>query len=390
MKSLKKFTENTSISLTNENRLKYLFYVGSVGLLFSLLMSASAWSTGRTFPFSPVIPNFVLPTLIQTGLFTSVIIGLTVSLFYPNHKKTALTVSLLSLLLLVLTDITRLQPWILHYSAVLVMLSFLIPKKHFSTTHVLDAARLVVGGIYFYAGIQKLNLRFFTEIFPWVTQNIWEPFGENGIKIALLIGLFIPFIEALFAIGFFTKRFRNLSIVGSTSMIILVLASLGPWAQNWNSSVWPWNFGIYGMVLILFLGADFSLLEFIKRQKKNLLVWLAVSIFWIMPLGNFIGITDHYLSWSLYSGRVPEASLIGDQLFLESLSSRAENGSLPFQRWTISDLNLVPYPEERVFKNVFNELCNKHEILPAQLVITTPHFFQTNLIDKETFNCSDL
>jgi hypothetical protein len=277
---------------------------------------------------------------------------------------------------------------VLHYGAILLLFSFWVPKKYITTPHLLDAARLIIGGIYFWSGLQKINVRFFTEIFPWFTEALWKPFGEAGASVALSIGLLVPLIEVLFAIGLFTKRGRLLSIIGATAMLLLVLLSIGPAGQEWNSSVWPWNLGIYSMVFVLFFSVRVSFGDFIKRQRHNVLAWFVLCIFWIMPAGNLFGITDHYLSWSLYSGRVSEAVLIGNQEALLTLSPTARDGRLTFQSWTVADINLVPYPEERVFLSVFESICADKTQKDTQLKIMTPRLFYSNIIEETLIDCS--
>lgn len=390
MKQVRTRYERLVTYLSDENRKKWLLIISVAGLLASLLMTENAWSTSRMYSLSPIIPGVSLPAIFHTNLFIVVLCALFGSIVNSQLRSKLVTLGLLSLFVLVLLDITRLQPWVFHYSAILLLFSILIPRRYVTTPYLLDAARIVVGGIYFWSGVQKFNIRFFTEIFPWFTEKLWTPFGDTGVTIAITIGLFIPFIEALFAIGFFTKRFRTISLIGATSMIIIVLACLGPWGQDWNSSVWPWNFGIYGMAVLLFLGLQTNLSEFVKRQRHNLVAWGAFFIFWLMPLGNTVGLVDHYLSWSLYSGRVPEATLVGDQLTLESLSPKAEDGKLKFARWTQTDLNMVPYPQERVFINVFENLCENPVYQEVTLHIMSPHWFKSQEHDEMILGCGDV
>lgn len=355
--------------LTLVNRVDLLFTVSSLGLLIGILLSSNAWGTARTYPLSPIINGFYLPYFIQTAVLLLVAGCLIVASLYKRTRTYTITLAIFGIFLLILTDITRLQPWVLHYSGVLILFSFIIPIKFKSTTYILDAARIIIGGIYFWSGVQKVNLRFFTEVFPWFTEALWSPWGQSAAAIAIIVGFLVPFIELAFAIGFFSRKFRTLSLLGATSMIVLVLLSIGPAGQNWNTSVWPWNIGIFSSVFILFWATDFGLIEFVRRQKNNLLAWCAFSIFWLMPLGNFVGLTDHYLSWSLYSGKVPEATLIGEQIFLEKLSPSADNGELNYVRWTLQDINLVPYPEKRVFLSVFESICEQYPNQPLILKI---------------------
>jgi len=376
---------NVTSSLTDNHRARWLLLISVAGLLASLLLTIKAWSTDRTYPLSPIIPGVEFPPLLHDGLFIIVLLALVSGVAILRLRTHLISLALLSLTGLVIVDITRLQPWILHYGAILFLFSLCVPKKYIGAQSLLDAARIIIGGIYFWSGLQKINVRFFTDIFPWFTEHLWSPFHETGASVALFIGLWVPIIEALFAIGFFTKRFRKVSIIGSTIMILLVLSSIGPTGQDWNSSVWPWNIAIYSTVLILFLSWDATFSDFIKRQRNNALAWAAFFIFWLVPAGNLIGVIDHYLSWSLYSGRVPEATLIGDETVLKTLSPWVEDEKLTFAHWTQTDINMVPYPEERVFREIFEKTCLQHPSL--QLKIITPRLFVSNKHTETLLSC---
>lgn len=159
-------------------------------------------------------------------------------------------------------------------------------------------------------------------------------------------------------------------------MIFVVLLSIGPLGHNWNSSVWPWNIAIFLMVIVLFFKTDFTMKEFFTRTKQNTVGLVLFGIFWLLPIGNMFGFVDHYISWSLYSGHVPEATLYGDQLLLSSLSSAAQDGELAYTYWTIETMNQIPYPEERVFHAVFKEVCNDFENDSSLRleIISSPYF----------------
>jgi len=245
---------NSFKKLEDKQRLYWIQNILIAGLLFGLLLSSSAWSTDRTYPLTPIINDFEISSESQDLLFLIKLISLVIGLLSIRFRRHLLGVALLSLTTLVLLDITRLQPWILHYGAILFLFSFLIPHKYYSKSNILNALRIIIVGIYFWSGIQKINSRFFTEIFPWFTEPIWMPFGEIGAYLIIIIALFVPFIEAGMAVGLLTKKFRNISIIGCGMMLLTVILSIGPLGHNWNSSVWPWNFAIFAMVFLLFVG----------------------------------------------------------------------------------------------------------------------------------------
>ncbi len=103
------------------------------------------------------------------------------------------------------------------------------------------------------------------------------------------------------------------------------------------------------------------------------------------------GYVDGYLSWSLYSGHVPEATLLGDQLLLETLSPAATDGELPFVSWTISEMNQIPYPAQRVFESVFSQTCQRFDNDPSlQLQVITPEYFNTLNRPVTTVTCLEI
>tara|TARA_B100000508_G_scaffold138819_2_gene135655 strand:+ start:4834 stop:5961 length:1128 start_codon:yes stop_codon:yes gene_type:complete len=343
------------------------------GLLASLLLTSTAWGTERLYPLAPIISSFTLPHTIQTILFYVVFIGLPLSLLYKPGRKQILSIVLSSLAILVLLDNTRLQPWVFHYGAILLMFSAFVPGKWITQEKVLDAARIVVGGIYFWSGIQKMNFRFMNEIFPWFTKPLWESGASSDIVLYFVatLGILVPFIEAFFALGFFVKKVRIYAVLSASSMLVLVLASIGPTGHNWNSSVWPWNLAIFSFVLVLFWRTDFTLPEFIRRQQQNVLGLIMFALFWVMPIGSYSGLVDHYLAWSLYSGTVPEAALYGDQDFLETLSREARDGKLQVHEFSVDNINMVPYPEVRVFTAIFDQLCQQYPEQKLRMEIQT-------------------
>jgi len=370
-----------------QTRFDWLYIATSLGLLAGIFLTLPLWSTIRTYPLAPVVPGFSLPNELHIALLFLIVFCLLFGLVYKKYRALVVSIALGSLALSSLLDITRFHPWILHYFGILLLFSFLVGNKN-NHEPLLDAARIIVGGIYFWSGVQKINVYFITTVFPWFTEPFWAGANDFIISSFLAIGLFVPFIEAGFALGLFSKRFRNLSIVGSTAMILLVLAALGPFGHNWNSSVWPWNIAIFSMVIILFWKANFTLPEFIKRQRKNYIGLVMFLVFWIMPVGNIFGLVDDYLSWSLYSGHVPQAALVGDQLLLEKLSPAATNGRLKFTYWTMTEMNQIPYPADRVFRYIFADVCDLFaDDDSLALEITSSKRFSSNIKNTSSTKC---
>lgn len=366
--------------LTSSRRRSLLLFVTILGLFSSLLLTTELWEGGaRNYPLVPIIPGFRVIPLLSTLLLAGSAATLSAALVCTRFRGWLVLVGTTALLVLVAADITRLQPWVFHYTAVLLCIaySFLRPLPAGS---LLDAGRILIAGIYVWSGIQKMNLAFMAGIFPWFTEPLWSPFGAFGLHTTLTLGIFVPFLETAFGIGFLFKRTRTLSLFAAAGMLVVVLASIGPFGHDWNSSVWPWNIAIFATALILFYRTDFTITTLWSRSKYSLLAWVTGIVFWIMPLGSFIGVVDHYLAWSLYSGTVPEARLIAQPSLLERISPTASNGELLFVRWVHNDLNVVPYPEPRVFEHVHAQLCDRYPNEPIELQI---HTYRHQLVTRE-------
>ena len=379
----------TALFSSPERRFAVLLQLTSLGLLLGLIITITAWIGIRSYPLSAMISGLSAPPFLHTTIFFLLLVSLFGALSIKKYQPLCVGVSFLLLLFLITLDITRLQPWILHYTGILLIGFCLLLMRNYqaSTQRALDAAAILLGGIYFWSGLQKINAAFFLEVFPWFTEHLSSPFGELGQTLFGTLGFFVPFLEIGLALGLFTKRFRNISLIGCGMMLILVLSAIGPFGQSWNSSVWPWNVIIYLSVVALFWKNPDTVQSFLARQKNNSLAALAFLVIWVVPVGNVYGLTDHYLSWSLYSGRVPTAILVGNQEFLVTLSPLAKDGALRFEHWTTSTLNLVPYPQERVFKSIFATLCKTYPEQNLSLEIKTPRFFISTSYNQTTVSC---
>jgi hypothetical protein len=386
MNSLSKLLLNKK----TEVRLEWLYLLTSIGLLAGILISLSAWSGIRTYPLVPVFSHLTLPAWAQTFLILTLVTSTLIGMRYKTYRSVSLGISLLSLFTLCLLDITRFQPWIFHYGAILSI--YLIGTlRNLSHTRLLDAARILIAGIYFWSGVQKINWAFMSVMFPWFTQPIWELAPAFLLPAFLTLGLVVPFLEIAIAFGLLFKPSRKWAILGAAGMLLLVLICLGPLGHNWNSVVWPWNIVMFLTVLVLFWDTSWTFKDLISRQKNNLVGLAVFVLFWLLPIGNMFGVVDHYMSWSLYSGRPAEATLTGDHIILSSLSADANDETLPFLNWSLGELRVVPYPEERVFMSIFKSVCTTYDNDPSlELEIKKSFSYWQPRKIVRTENCSSV
>ena len=192
-----------------------------------------------------------------------------------------------------------------------------------------------------------------------------------------LFGMAVPFVQVAFGLGLLTQRFRRVSLVVAISMHAFILAMFGPAGHDWNDIVWPWTATMAAFDLLLFTGAtEVSLREIMWTKGSNTHA-AAFGLFAALPFLSFFNLWDSYLSSALYSGNLTEAQIYTTDAAKNDLPATIarylvrtspDTNVLNLQRWAIEDLNVTPYPETRVFRQIAKSVCN-HLRNPAQLVL---------------------
>lgn len=274
---------------------------------------------------------------------------------------------------LALGDTSRLQPWFYQYSFMFAALC-LFGWGRMGALDALNVCRLIVAATYFWSGLQKANAGFFHNLYPWLVGSLTARL-PNWAGGALLSGAYaVPVVEAAIGLGLLTRRFRGPAVIGALLMHAFIMLCVGPFGNNWNVVVWPWNFAMAAFVLLLFwrpTDTPSPLMILYPRRSFSpgfALRAAVLVLFAFMPLLSFFGLWDSYLSSSLYSG----AGKRGYVLTWDGAEWRsARIGDLAEQ-----ELNAPAYPEERVFKSVFAERwCEKgseNALQRAQIGYTDP------------------
>lgn len=145
-------------------------------------------------------------------------------------------------------------------------------------------------------------------------------------------------------------------------------------ANNYNTIVWLWNLVLIFMVILLFWQNKESiwqpLIDWKKYSKTSRLAQVLTLSAILLPALSFVDLWDMYLSGALYSGNTVESVIHINKDFFEKLPLTAQkqvfkikNGEqmLPLLEWSIAELNVPPYPESRVFKNLTFKVCKLAE-----------------------------
>ncbi len=326
-------------------------------LLLQIAISWPLWQSQRFFPHLASIP--LLDPL--QGLALAVLLwALLTLLFFPQRRVLFLLLSL-SLGILLLTDLTRLQVWIYHLGGLLLILAL---NKDQESDQTIAKLRWIFPLIYIWGGLHKINPYYEDISFSWLisafdwTQSLAEYswFAKGSILLEVVIG-----------IGLYFQATRKVAVLLGIGLHLSLLSLLGPWGHNWNRVVWPWN-----LLMIFLLYAWFWEEKNGANRWKALKSWpvLLFLLLWgLIPATNRWGLGDDALSFKMYAGDHPEASLysapddtncfpssVDTKLFyIDSLAIRRRY--LQIGSWAIKELGATAYNSPAALQAVALHYC---------------------------------
>lgn len=355
--------------MSADRRLLLLKVTVGLAFLASLALTPNLWRSTRSYPLIPVSAH--LPAIPSPWDLAGLIalVGLLVAIIAISRPRAGLVGLVALALVLSAWDQSRWQPPYFQYVALLAALGCYSWRRADPVTAAwaLDACRVIIASTYVWGGLQKLNVTFVRQVFPWMIQPFVGSFPGVVRDAVAAIGLWAPFVEVALGVALLSSRYRRPAIVLAISMHGFILLCLGPLGHGWDRLVWPWNVAMAASVLVLFGGSDAGTgLQMIRRvwgQPVGKLLMLLVAV---LPAASFADRWDAYLSWTLYSGNVRAAeisvsaavrdALPGDVRAFVRSKNTGEN-ELDVFRWSMWDLGVEPYPEPRVYRTVAKWLC---------------------------------
>ena len=351
--------------------------VTCIAFLFTLALSWRAYIPSlRIFELSPVIEILRSTPVWVDWIILILNIGCLGWLAVKPLQRAPAVGVLVSTVFWVLQDLLRFQPYTYMYF-------FTILLAVFFKSSCMDALKIMVASVYFWAGVHKINATFFLTLFP----SFIEPFYKFPIEPSLVAALMalvifiVPVFEATIGLLllFFPRQWR-LATLMAFIMLVVVLTCLGLDDYTWNLIVWPWNIYLFLLALMLFYkpaSADDK-----ARFRFDTPTLAAIALFSITPAFALFGWGHSYPAFKLYSGNTKRAEVMFAQDEniarlpgnLGQLVGRAH--TLPLVDWTAHEFELVVYPESYVFRRGAEGLCpylsdRQH----AKLRIYDPPFF---------------
>ena len=360
------------------SRVFWLKVIVVVVFCVGIAMSPHLWIGPRSYPLVPVF-DFLpqIGYLVDQVLFGAPFALAAAILISPKPQK-FIVAFLAIVIIFCLLDQTRWQPWVFLYGFLLATLALFSwnSEDAVGRNRALNIARLIMAGTYLFSGLQKINLNFMQNEFPWVVSPITDVVPASAPALHWL-GMAAPFIQVGFALGLLTRRFRRISLIAAVAMHLFILGMFGPFGLNWNNIIWPWTAAMAVLDILLFTGKqDFSWRDIVWGDRSPYHAGVLV-VFIGLPLLSFVNLWDSYLSAALYSGNITDAQIYtndrGSNFLYKTyktylVHSSNDTNVINIQRWAIEDLNVTPYPEVRVYKKIAKDVC-LHLRNPADLVL---------------------
>ncbi|MCC7038273.1 MAG: hypothetical protein IT560_13355 [Alphaproteobacteria bacterium] len=259
----------------------------------SLLLTHDLWfMEGRLYAPAPVVAG--LPPSVNIFLYGLMLAVCGLLCVLPEQRRWGALVAP-AFIYFVLQDQLRGQFYLYMY--VFALVACAAAPKRVEDKH-LDAVRLMLAGVYIWAGVYKLNAIFITQVFPWFVAPFF-PFPEA----AKVIGFAVPFLESAVGLLLFFPRWRWLSQILAFCMLTVVLQSIGPLGHNQALPVWPANVYMDALVIFLFIGNRRALVY------KPPLHIAAAALFIALPALGCVKQMGPHPTFQLYCGCVPLAQV---------------------------------------------------------------------------------
>ncbi|HEX8268486.1 MAG TPA: hypothetical protein VF581_01225 [Flavobacterium sp.] len=318
-------------------------------------MSLVLWQSDRAFPvLSPFSADIEIPSEVHLLLLSLSLLALTLTIINPKKPFFIAAVIIFEMLSCSL-DLMRWQPWEFQY--LLTFLLFIGCKENDQKFIRLFA--LIFIASYIFAGLHKISGSFLHSI--WDRLILYRGFGLPGeIRTQPLIhysGLLIGLTEITIGLGLLLALKKKPFALSAVTMHVVVAMMLSPLFLNHNSIVLPWNLAMALMVWLVF-GSEVNFSD--VRSWKSKPAMATLLFIGILPLLNFIGKWDNYLSFNLYSADIqrlmiclPENVVHPDsqRYFSNKKASEYCGGShaINVDKWALDELNVPVFPEQRAF-----------------------------------------
>ena len=349
---------------TLKDRLFFVRVILCVGFISVLLVTHKQWMNERFFPFAPVFDFIpILPPPFGIILLGGIIILLGILIFRPNKYVFAGVIGFVIYGLL--QDQARMYPVVFQYPFMLGAIVWFNQKPNEQRANLaLACIQIILIGIYIWSGLHKVNYVYINETFRWLIGPMLEIFPTMDTLPIPILAVISAVIETGAGIALIFSSTRRYGAWTLIAMHCFILLMVGPTGMEFNTVIWSWNICSILLLSAIFLGHTQPTISYAIPQ--NFYHGLVIVLFLIMPVFNLAGLWDHYPSASLYSGKKPYAKVhltdhVKEQFPKKVQAKTSLLNELSIRDWTYTELDAPDYPQPRVYKDIFRQLCNYQE-----------------------------
>jgi hypothetical protein len=327
-----------------------------------LLLSPRLWLTERHYPPVPVWDGLpTVPPPWDRGVFGAMLLLLGVATGVPRPRWPLLAFVAVAGLWS-LWDQTRWQPWFYQYLFMLAALGFggcADPVRRESALH---TCRFILAATYIWSGLQKVNVSFATDMYPWILDPVLQKLPDEWRDWVANQGWYAAFMECGLGAGLLLWPARSVAVPLLVVMHAVLLYCLSPWGHDWNSVVWPWNGAMMALNVLLFTRTRHVEPWHIAWPRRFWLARCTLVLFGVMPLFSFFGWWDAYLSAALYSGNTMHGYVLLNDRIAEKLpegvrEQHLSGNKIDLFNWAMAEMNVPAYPARRVFRGIGRQLA---------------------------------
>lgn len=345
------------------SRLRAVKNILAIGVITNILLTWRLWTSDRLFPQIPLIDG-IRPLLhpydkILFGWF----VLLAVFMLVNRRPRPAILLFFLTGIFMCLSDQTRMQPWFYQYMLMIFVLMFynwrVDEPKIYST--VFTTIKIVMGLVYIWSGLQKINPHFFNETWPYLIKP-FERFGTPEMCNYLQkFGYLVPFIELFIGLGLWFRSSSQVAVITGILMHVLVILMMAPFSEHFNAVMVAWNVTSIFLLYIIFAGRTEVYYYHLSSTLAFKPLYVVVFLMGIMPALYFFNRWDANLSYTQFSGKNKSADIYLTfearkklPFYLQYFTYETERGyyRLPLNTWAMHELQVPGYPEKRVFLQI--------------------------------------
>ena len=344
--------------------------------LIAKVMSWKVWLAERLFPIVPPFNFLFVPSVVHLVLFIFSLVTLLALFIFPSKKLLLISVIVIEILSCVL-DQNRWQAW--EYQYIFITLALVINYKN--ERNAISSILFIFITVYIFSGIGKMN--------PVFSQGIQNEMAHSGIfhesnsyLYNLLIyhtGYFTGIIEVLSGVGLLFRGTKKNSALLLILMHIIIIVLFGPWAINYDVTILPWNFAFILILYVFFIRNPAVSINFqVLKKGWNLLF---IVFFGLLPILNFFGYWDFFLSSSLFSYKPPDmyvyihkqgSSKVLQPFFTHTKTNFFKDSNtvlLNIRAWSFQEMQSPAYPEIRVYKKIKAQLLQRYPDIDATFIV---------------------